>query len=98
MKENFEEEQRMMKELHEAKYGDLDLDMLKNIENTLKKGKPKPKVGKKFKEDDDDNDIIDENVGLDDISFNPNNPYEILKQRYQDESAIIEENEMEEVE
>ena len=50
MKENFEEEDRMYKELRKAKYGRTG-------------GRAPPKISKRFKEDDDfDNDIDADNV------------------------------------
>ena len=99
MKENFEEEQRMMEEMQKAKYGDLDMDdNLEFLQNAMKgiqgsnkvggKSRPRPKIGKKFKEDEDE----DEDINLMAQQFsNPHNPYEGLRARYQNENDVIEE-------
>ena len=108
----------MMEEMQKAKYGDMDLDenlefLQKAMKGANKNPKPGPKVGKRFKEDEDDdsdmNPLAQFATMNEDISSNPHNPYEAIRNRYQRDERIheepdegIEENdlseEMEEVE
>lgn len=61
MKENFEEEDRMYKELHKAKYG--------------KPARARPRITKRFKEDED----LDDEIDVDNISDDDN--IDIINQR-----------------
>lgn len=55
MQDSFEEEQKMMEQIQKAKFGDIDELLAKGM-----KGKKRPKVGKKFREDEVSDEEIEE--------------------------------------